>query len=138
MQKSKKIIALAVAVMLFALATPVFANGYPTPYLNNTSSFETSLDIDENGLATVRVQCRGYRGITSRIEIETKLEKLSDSTWVEVEGASWSDSSTLYYCSKTHTYQIETEGTYRVVATFSVFGTGGETDVFTCEAQAIY
>lgn len=128
-----------VAVFAFAMIVPVFAaENVATPYYNNTSVTQEVFDIDNSGKATVSFTCRGYRGITTRIEVTTKIQKQVGSSWVDVAGASWTDSSTLYYCIKEHSVQLTSGGTYKATFTFTVSGSGGATDVIVREIEKSY
>ena len=109
-----------------------------SPFLNNTNTIQNAFVIDENGLAIVSFTCRGYRGITTSIVVDTKIEKQSGSSWVQVGGASWTDNSSLYYCVKEHSIQLESTGTYKATFTFTVSGSGGATDVITREIEKTY
>ncbi|MBQ7226687.1 MAG: hypothetical protein IJX02_08835 [Clostridia bacterium] len=137
--RNKVISLMAVVALMLAMALPVFAveNGI-TPYYNNTASTEATFTIDENGLATIAFTCRGYRGTTSKIEVDTKIERQVGTSWVEVEGASWADESTLYYCSQSHSVELTQTGTYKATVTFTVTGSGGDADVITRELERTY
>ncbi len=128
-----------VTVLLLALALPAFAMGNSiTPYYNNTATAEMTFVIDNSGLATVNYTCTGYRGITKKIVVDTKIERQNGSSWVEVENASWTDQSTLYYCTNEHEIQLTQRGTYKATVTYTVSGSGGATDVITRDLQYTY
>ncbi len=127
------------AVMLFAMALPVFATeNQVTPRYNNTGSTETVFLIDEDGVASVSFTCIGYKGITTRIVVETKIEKKFLWWWNDVDGASWTDESNVHYCSNAHSIQLSKSGTYRLTITYTVYGSGGEADVITREIEEKY
>ena len=65
-----------VMIMLLAVVIPVFAteNGI-TPRFNNTNTTNAVFAIDDNDVGTVSYTCMGYEGITSRIVVETKIQK---------------------------------------------------------------
>ena len=141
MKTRNRIISFAMlAILLFAMAVPAFAaiGGGITPYYNNTNITESDFAISEDGIATTHFTCRGYRGVTTKIVAETKIEKLVGSSWVQVEGASWTDESTLYYCSKSYSIQLQSTGTYKVTYTFTVSGSGGANDVIVREIERTY
>ncbi|MBQ8145387.1 MAG: hypothetical protein IJ039_01255 [Clostridia bacterium] len=141
MKTRNRIISFAMlAILLFAMAAPAFASieGGITPYYNNTNTTVATFIADENGLATVTYTCRGYRGITTKIVVDTKIEKLVGSSWEQVEGASWTDESTLYYCAKEHSIQLPTRGTYKATITYTVTGSGGVDDVIVREIERTY
>ena len=136
----KKFLTLSIAaLLLFVVAISVGADNYEiTPYYNNTVSADVSFGIDEIGNAAVSFTCIGYRGITSQIEVESTIQKQESSNWSDLEGANWLDESSLYYCSSSHTYQVDERGTYKAIVTFTVYGSGGATDVITKEIEAIF
>lgn len=140
MKNSKRLISFAMlVVMLFAMAIPSFATENEiSPYYNNTDTTEAVFVIDENGKASVSFTCFGYDGITTNIVVETKIQKKFLWWWNDVDGASWTDESTEVYCTNTHSIQLTNSGTYKAVITFSVYGTGGEADIFTREIEDSY
>ena len=72
------------AILMAVMVVPTFAatgNGI-TPFYNNTGTTETIFTIDEDGVGMVTYTCRGYRGITTSITVETRIERLSGSSWV--------------------------------------------------------
>jgi len=137
--RNKVLSLVLVTVLLLALALPAFAMGNSiTPYYNNTATAEMTFVIDINGLATVDYTCRGYRGITTKIVVDTKIERQNGSSWAEVENASWTDQSTLYFCTNEHEIQLTQRGTYKATVTYTVSGSGGATDVIIKEYQCTY
>lgn len=128
-----------ITVLILAFALPTFANGNNiTPYFNNTATAEMTFVIDNNGLATVNYTCMGYRGVTKKIVVNTVIEKQNGSSWVTVANASWTDQSTVYYCTNYHTVQLTQRGTYKATVTYTVSGSGGSTDVITRTLQYTY
>ena len=109
-----------------------------TPYYNNTSSTEAVFVISESGLATISYACFGYEGITTRIVVETKIQKKFLWWWNDVDGASWTDEAAKVYCANDHSIQLSKSGTYKAVITYNVYGTGGEADIFTREIEKKY
>ena len=140
MKLRNRIILLAfVAIIAFSIAIPAFAvENVATPYYNNTATTQESFVIDENGNADISFTCRGYRGVTTQIEVTTVIQKQVGSSWVDVEGALWTKESTLYYCANDYAIQLSERGTYKAVFTFTVAGNGGETDVIVREIQKTY
>lgn len=140
MKITKRIVSFVLLVAtLFALATHTFASDDAiTPYYNNTGSTEALFIIEEDGLATVTYTCIGYRGITTNIVVDVKIEKKFLWWWNDVDGASWTDQSSEYYCDSTHTIQLSKSGTYKATITYTVYGSGGEADVITSEIEKSY
>ncbi len=138
--KQSRIISFAMLViMLFAMAIPTMAaeNGI-TPRYNNTGSTEAVFVIYDDGEAIVSFTCIGYEGITTRIVVETKIQKKFLWWWNDVDDASWIDESNKDYCVGDHTIQLTKSGTYRAVITYNVYGSGGEADVITAEIEKKY
>ena len=133
MKNSKRLISFAIlVVMLFATENEIM------PRFNNLNTTEAIFVIDENGVATVSYTCIGYSGIATRIVVETKIEKKFLWWWNDVDGASWTDESTEYYCVNDHSIQLTKSGTYRATVTYTVYGTGGEADVCASEFEEKY
>ena len=139
MKKSRIISFVLLVVMLFAMAIPTIATDDGImPCFNNTSTTEAVFIIEDNGIATISYTCLGYEGITTRIVVETKIEKKFLWWWNDVDGASWTDESTKVYCANDHSIQLSKRGTYRAVITYTVYGSGGEADVIPAEIEKKY
>lgn len=140
MKNSKRLISFAMLVlMLFAMAVPSFATENEiSPRFSNLDTTEAIFVIDENGRASVSFTCFGYEEITTRIVVETKIEKKFLWWWNDVDGASWIDESTDVYCTNMHSIQLTKSGTYRATVTYTVYGTAGEADVFVSEFEEKY
>ena len=93
MKNAKKLVSyLMLVVMIFAMAIPTFATENAImPRLNNTDTTEAVFVIMDDGEAMVSYTCFGYQGITTRIVVETKIEKKFLWWWNDVDGASWTD-----------------------------------------------
>lgn len=139
MKQSRIISFVMLVIMLFAMAIPTMATDNAImPRYNNTSTTEAVFIIDDNGLATISYTCLGYEGITTRIVVETKIQKKFLWWWNDVDGASWTDESNKDYCAYDHSIQLTKSGTYRAVITYNVYGSGGEADVITAEIEKKY
>lgn len=140
MKNSKRLISIAMlVVLLFAMAIPSFATEKQiSPRFNNLNTTEAVFVIDENGVATVSYTCIGYSGIATRIVVETKIEKKFLWWWNDVDGASWTDESTEYYCAGDHSIKLTKSGTYRLTITYTVYGTAGDPDVITRTIEDSY
>lgn len=103
------------------------------PRLNNGNSFFTGFTITNTGVASLTVQYSGISGVTSRVTATMSIEKkVSANTWERVDIGtltnSWTDSSTELSGVFSHTFQLESTGTYRGVFVIRMFGTGGTAD----------
>ncbi len=140
MKNFKRLLSFAMlVVMLFVMATTSFAteNGI-NPRFNNLDTTEAVFVINDSGKATVSFTCYGYIGITTRIVVETKIEKKFLWWWNDVDGASWTDETTEYCCDREHYIQLTKSGTYRASITYTVYGTAGEADVITRTIENSY
>ncbi len=106
------------------------------PRWNNTNSATVSLVIDENGEATVSLVCVGKSGITTKITGETKLERKWGLFWLDVD--EWTDVSNSTNLAVTHIVQLSKKATYRAKTEYTVSGSGGANDTFTCECDYTY
>ena len=139
MKQSRIISFVMLVIMLFAMSIPTMAvdNGI-TPRYNNTDTTEAVFVIRDDGEAIVSFTCFGYEGITTRIVVETKIQKKFLWWWNDVDGAAWTDESTKVYCANDHSIQLTKSGTYKAVITYNVYGSGGEADIFTREIEKKY
>ncbi len=126
---------LAVILLLSTMSVVAFAaESYDdeiAPCYNNTNSASLSFDINSSGKATANVTCVGISGRTTKIVVETKIQRRQIVSWVTVSGASWTETVYDDYFSKTYTHQLSSTGIYRVYVTYTVSGSGGENDVIT-------
>ena len=131
-------LALAIATLLvFTLHTFASENAI-TPRYNNTGSTEATFYINSDGLATVSYTCIGYRGVTTNIVVDIQLQKKVLWWWNDVDGATFTDQSSEYYCTNEHSYQLSKSGTYKAIITYTVYGSGGAADVITRELEDSY
>lgn len=98
----------------------------------------TTFSIDSDGLATMTYVCKGVEGVTTRIEISSQIQKKTLWWWNDVDGGSYFFEKDSYECAFWNTKQLSKSGTYRLVVTYTVYGTGGATDVINSEVEASY
>lgn len=103
------------------------------PLLNNVVTASTSAAISDSGKLTVTNQYYGFDGVTTKAVITTYVEKKTLGLfWTRVDigqtDNKWVDTIYSYEYSGSHSLQLESTGTYRVVTTFVVYGTGGAAD----------
>lgn len=133
--------ALVCALSFALLCAPCFAQA-PTdvmPCYDNVSTAKVTLAIDDDGMAVISLRCIGVSGTTS-IGSVTYIEKLVNGSWQRVDIPSANDqwtaqvNSTYYITSLKH--QLNSQGTYRAVCTFTV--TAGAVETVTYTSQATY
>lgn len=111
------------------------------PLYNNTSSYSTIFTISDTGLGTIGISCRGYSGTTTKIEVHTYVQLKIGSSWITIKnGASnnvWVDTVSGYRLDTSHSIQLDS-GTYKVVALYYVYGSGGDTDVISTSVTKTY
>ena len=128
-------------MMLFSCTVmPASASdGEITPRYNNVITTTTDFSISSNGTATVQVGYKGISGTTTGATITTKIQKRSlGFIWTKIDigttNNEWVDTATGVTYSTTHSVTLPNTGTYRVVVTYEISGTGGATD----EIEDIY
>ena len=108
------------------------------PRWNNTSSATVGLVIDDSGEASIGLYCVGKSGVTTKIIADTKLERKWGLFWLDVDGAEWTDTVNGTNLATGHTVQLSKKATYRAKTEYTVSGTGGANDTFTCECEYTY
>ena len=133
----KKVLAfLLVVLTVFSLLSCTAIAFSDEPRWNNTSSGTVSLVINDTGKATVSLVCIGISGVTTKITAETKLERKWGLLWLDVE--EWTDVSNSTNLVTSHYVQLDKKATYRAKTKYTVTGTGGANDTFTCECDYTY
>ena len=127
---------LLIVISVFSLLSCTAIAVGVEPRWNNTNSATVSLVIDDNGEASIGLSCIGISGVTTKITAETKLERKWGLLWLDVE--EWTDVSTNPYLTTGHTVQLSKKATYRAKTEYTVSGTGGSNDTFTCECEYTY
>lgn len=103
------------------------------PKFNNVLSVSNPVTISDSGILTVDNQYYGFEGTTTKAVITTYIEKKTlGLLWTRVDigqtDNKWVDTVYGYENSVSHSFQLESTGTYRVVTTFVIYGTGGTAD----------
>lgn len=138
-----------VTVFVLALLTFVMFGVFPfskasaAVMYSNTMSATMRSQIDSDGNLSTALKVTGYKGITTRIEVELYVEKkVLGLFWsrVNIGGANntWTDSINSYIYTNTFGYHLTSTGTYRVTVTYTVHGSGGADDVITLTETATY
>ena len=105
--------------------------GYAVRNNNTLSTFEY-FSIS-SGEAVIYASYAGYQNVTTGAQIIIKIQKKFLLFWIDVDNGqtnnTWIDSVTGYQGSVTHSTGLSSTGNYRAVITYSVYGSGGDTDV---------
>lgn len=141
-------ICLALCITFIPFSTMYVSAAVPTqqeimPFYNNTSSANCAMSISDSGKMTISYRVYGYSSSTTRIVIETYIEKkVAGVLWSRVDidevNDEWVDTinKTSYIGSRS--YQLSSTGTYRVNVTYTVYGSGGTADVIPFTIEKTY
>lgn len=104
-----------------------------SPLYNNTNITYTNFVISNSGLATISVGYTGYNGVTSGAVIKSYVQKKTFGLlWKRIDNGQpnkeWIDTATGSIYSKSHTLQLTSKGTYRLVVEYTIKGSGGSPD----------
>lgn len=132
----KIIVALITALLMFSVSITAYANDIAV-YDNNCNGVDSNFSIS-NGKANVENKVIGKKGVTKKIIINTKVQKKVGLIWVTVDNGSWTDTSSAYNFSKSHSVQLSAKGIYRAHVKFTVSGTGGSDDEITLNSEKVY
>lgn len=109
------------------------------PCYNNTNTTSTNFTISSSGLATASVGYTGYNGITHGGRIETKMQKkVLGLFWENIDNATWIDSTSASNYRNSHSINLTSTGTYRIVVEYQIYGAGGATDVIESTIERAY
>lgn len=144
MQKSTRFLTffLTVILMISVFSSIVSAADF-TVYYNNTATADTSASVSITGLLTISNRFTGFPSITTHAVITTYVEKrFLGLFWSRVDigqtDNEWVDTIYDYTYVGGHTFQLTSTGTYRVTAEYTIYGSGGDPDVITCESTVVY
>jgi hypothetical protein len=114
--------------------------GYALRNNNTLSTFEY-FSIS-SGEAVIYASYVGYQNISTGAQTEIKIQKKFLLFWIDVDNGqtnnTWIDSVTGYQGSVTHSTGLSSTGNYRAVITYSVYGSGGDTDVINVTLYSDY
>lgn len=135
MKRKLSLIIATIILISSILSISVSANDNLELFNNNAAATHTAFIIDETGLAIVSVDCLGYEGITTKIEVDVHIEKRNFLFfWENVRHEIYVVYVYRYFDE--HTYQLNSKGTYRCTVTYTISGTGGEDDVIPYQETA--
>ena len=128
-------ICLLCLLMIFSCTTipAVAANSDIVPFYNNVIDTTTLFTISNSGVAEVVISYDGIQGVTTGATITTKIQKRTlGLIWTKIDigttNNEWVDTATGVTYSTSHSVALPNTGTYRVVVTYEISGTGGATD----------
>lgn len=133
----KKTMTVVTVILCLLLVTQMLvqpvAAAAAMPLFNNVASVSNPVTISDSGILTVDNQYYGFEGTTTKAVITTYIEKKTlGLLWTRVDigqtDNKWVDTVYGYENSVSHSFQLESTGTYRVVTTFVIYGTGGTAD----------
>ena len=143
MKTTKKFISFILVIFVLSVSIlPVYAaDSGISPRYNNTATVETHFVIDENGVAWVSAMYGGY-SYTTFACIQIKIEKRVLFWWEDVENG-WTDNT---YVTElwgqdnfvNYSLQLSKKGKYRATVTYTVNGTGGDSDIITSVLEYEY
>ena len=109
-----------------------------SPYLNNSSSINTTFSVNSNGLAQIVLNYRGNDQQSAGAKITTQLQKRFLLVfWTNVDGGYWVDESNQSSYTAIHTLAVE-KGTYRVNVEYLLYGTDGSTETVSDQVEYTY
>jgi len=113
------------------------------PLYNNTSTAYCTANINDSGNMTISYRVYGYSSTTSKIVINTYIEKkVLGLFWSRVDigetDDEWVDTINKSTYIGSRSYQLSSTGTYRVNVTYTVYGTGGAADVIPFSIEKSY
>ena len=114
-----------------------------TPYYNNVHRVQSDVSISSTGLMTVFNSFSGDTSVFSKAVITTCIEKrVLGIFWSKVDigqtNDEWVDTIYTNVYSGTHTFQLESKGTYKVTVEYVIYGSGGTADTITKEIEKSY
>ncbi|MBO4878744.1 MAG: hypothetical protein J5544_00635 [Clostridia bacterium] len=128
-------LAMTMLLLVMSILVPLEKASAATTY-NNTLRSSLTCDVDSNGELSATMSVNGKSGITTHIGVELYIEKkILGIFWSRVdigcENNIWTDSTNSYKYNHVFTTQLNSTGTYRVTATYTVSGSGGSDDIIT-------
>lgn len=126
------IIILVIAFIIQLVAMPICASEL-MPLANNVISASSAATISTSGKLTITNQYYGFNGVTTKAVITTYVEKkVLGLFWTRVDinqtNNEWIDTVYEYEYSGSHSVQLESTGTYRIVVSYVIYGSGGDAD----------
>ncbi len=134
-RKGKHFSLLIAVIVMICTTTNTASAALIEPRFNNTVSASSTASISDSGLLTITNQFKGIKDKTTTGEITTYIEKKSGLTWDRVNIGTpdnrWCDVVNDYTYIASHTFQLNSQGTYRVTVIYVISGSGGSSDTIT-------
>ena len=134
-RKGKHFSLLIAVIAMICTTTNTASAALIEPRFNNTVSASSTASISDSGLLTITNQFKGIKDKTTTGEITTYIEKKSGLTWDRVNIGTpdnqWCDVVNDYTYIASHTFQLNSQGTYRVTVIYVISGSGGSSDTIT-------
>ncbi len=134
-RKGKHFSLLIAVIVMICTTTNTASAALIEPRFNNTVSASSTASISDSGLLTITNQFKGIKDKTTTGEITTYIEKKSGLTWDRVNIGTpdnqWYDVVNDYTYIASHTFQLNSQGTYRVTVIYVISGSGGSSDTIT-------
>lgn len=144
----KKVVAtimvLCLSITSFCSVSAVAATAdEATPYYNNVRSVQTVIGINSSGKLTINYSYTGSSSITTKAVITTYIQKKTLGLfWTRVDIGTtddeWVDTIKKSSYTGVRTFQLSSTGTYRVVAIYKIYGSGGSADKIETKATDTY
>ena len=142
----KMVVTLLLTVCLIAVPLIPASAATPeeiSPCFNNTSLGTIRANISTSGLMTISYLLTGYQDVTTKIVVTTYIEKKTLGLfWTRVDNGQpnkqWVDTIYDFWYGGSRTYQLSSKGTYRTIAVYKVYGSGGTADEITCKVENKY
>lgn len=128
-------------IALVSIAFPAYAyeiEEESISRISNAGNITTSFAISNTGEAVVKTKFSGKYGEFKTATVSTKIQKKVGLIWVNVDGASWSVTTTKTSLTKTYSYQLSGKGTYRAHVELSLTGVDSGNDSFTNNVEKTY
>lgn len=140
--KRGTLLILAALMLVVGMMIP-YRNAEAAMTYNNTTDAYLSADIDTNGTLQATLLVNGKKGVTTCIEADLYIErKTLGIFWTRVDigynNNVWHDSTTSHYYNNSFSTDLVSNGTYRVVVSYTVHGTGGANDIIPKTVIVVY
>lgn len=133
--------------MMFSVSSSAVVHAHAseiaTPYYNDLVTTNTTAVISSSGKLTASYSYDGSKNDVAKAVVTTYVEKkVLGLFWTRVDigttNDEWVDTIYDYAYTGSHSFQLSSEGKYRVTFEFAIYGTDGSTDEITREKELEY